>query len=64
MKTNFLRISALSLAVACGMGAAYAEPTNEMVIQTNKVGAEIQPTMYGLFFEDINLAEPVVCLPK
>ncbi len=25
-----------------------------MVIQTNKVGAEIQPTMYGLFFEDIN----------
>ncbi len=54
MKTNFLRISALSLAVACGMGAAYAEPTNEMVIQTNKVGAEIQPTMYGLFFEDIN----------
>ena len=54
MKTNFLRISALSLAVACGMGAAYAEPTNEMVIQTNKVGAEIQPTMYGLFFEVIN----------
>lgn len=54
MKTNFLRISALSLAVACSIGAAYAEPTNEMVIQTNKVGAEIQPTMYGLFFEDIN----------
>ncbi|NDW12683.1 alpha-L-arabinofuranosidase [Bacteroides sp. 214] len=28
--------------------------TNELVIQTKKVGAEIQPTMYGLFFEDIN----------
>ncbi len=30
--------------------------TNEMVIQTKKTGAEIQPTMYGLFFEDINYA--------
>lgn len=27
-----------------------------MVIQTKKLGAEIQPTMYGLFFEDINYA--------
>ena len=27
---------------------------NEMVIQTRKPGAVIQPTMYGLFFEDIN----------
>jgi len=31
----------------------YAQ-TNEMVVRTNKSGAEIQPTMYGLFFEDIN----------
>ena len=30
--------------------------TNELVIQTKKLGAEIQPTMYGLFFEDINYA--------
>lgn len=28
--------------------------TNEMVIQTNSPGAEVQPTMYGQFFEDIN----------
>lgn len=28
--------------------------TNEMVIDTKKTIAEIQPTMYGLFFEDIN----------
>ncbi len=27
---------------------------NNMVVQTNKIGATIQPTMYGLFFEDIN----------
>jgi hypothetical protein len=28
--------------------------TNEMTINAKKVGIEIQPTMYGLFFEDIN----------
>ncbi|WP_321332415.1 alpha-L-arabinofuranosidase C-terminal domain-containing protein [uncultured Bacteroides sp.] len=33
-----------------------AAQTNELVIQTKKLGAEIQPTMYGLFFEDINYA--------
>lgn len=33
-----------------------AQEAHNMVVQTNKVGAEIQPTMYGLFFEDINYA--------
>ena len=33
-----------------------AQEVHNMVVQTNKVGAEIQPTMYGLFFEDINYA--------
>lgn len=28
----------------------------ELVVKANKPGAEIQPTMYGLFFEDINYA--------
>jgi len=28
--------------------------TNEMIIQATKPGAEIQKTMYGIFFEDIN----------
>ena len=43
-----------SLALSTSM-ALHAQ-TNEMVIQTKKLGAEIQPTMYGLFFEDINYA--------
>ncbi len=30
--------------------------TNDMVIQTKKLGAPIQKTMYGIFFEDINFA--------
>lgn len=40
--------------LALSMGVAVSGQTNEMVIQTKKVGADIQPTMYGLFFEDIN----------
>lgn len=54
MKTITRQISALMVAAMCGAGFASAQTTNEMVIQTNKPGAEIQPTMYGLFFEDIN----------
>ena len=42
----------MTLAASVGLRAQ----TNELVVQTKKVGAEIQPTMYGLFFEDINYA--------
>ena len=31
-----------------------AQQTYELVVNARKPGAEIQPTMYGLFFEDIN----------
>ena len=41
---------------ACAIGLSLSAATNDFVIQTNKVGAPIQPTMYGLFFEDINYA--------
>jgi alpha-L-arabinofuranosidase len=37
-------------------GVSLNAQINELVIQTKKIGAEIQPTMYGLFFEDINYA--------
>lgn len=45
-------LAVLALA-AC---SALQAQTNELVIQAGKPGAEIQPTMYGLFFEDINYA--------
>lgn len=41
--TNLLAVLALST------GMALHAQTNELVIQTKKLGAEIQPTMYGLF---------------
>ena len=50
MKKIILTILALSTAVA-----AVAQ-TNEMKVRVNKPGAEIQPTMYGIFIEDINFA--------
>lgn len=46
------------LVIACLLSSTMMAQTqsNKMVIQANKIGAPIQPTMYGLFFEDINYA--------
>ena len=46
----------LLVALALTAGLTLHAQTNELVVQTRKMGAEIQPTMYGLFFEDINYA--------
>lgn len=51
MKKHFTLLSALALTTCMGINA---QEVNNMVVQTNKIGAEIQPTMYGHFFEDIN----------
>lgn len=51
MKKHFTLLSALALTTCMGISA---QEVNNMVVQTNKIGAEIQPTMYGHFFEDIN----------
>lgn len=42
--------------MALTAGMSLQAQNNELVVQTRKLGAEIQPTMYGLFFEDINYA--------
>ncbi|MCD8262100.1 MAG: carbohydrate binding domain-containing protein, partial [Bacteroides sp.] len=42
--------------MACLLTTALAAQTTELLVRTDKVGAPIQPTMYGLFFEDINYA--------
>ncbi|MDO4931447.1 MAG: alpha-L-arabinofuranosidase C-terminal domain-containing protein [Prevotellaceae bacterium] len=48
-----LFLSALALAATlCDANAL----TNEMTVQANKPGAQVQSTMYGIFFEDINYA--------
>ncbi len=40
----------LFAALALSTGMVLSAQTNEMVIHTKKLGAQIQPTMYGLFF--------------
>lgn len=50
---NIRRILFTALILTVGM-ALKAQGTHDMVIQTNKLGAEIPSTMYGIFFEDIN----------
>lgn len=42
---------AMGLLATSSLGAE-----NDFVVDTKKAGAEIQPTMYGIFFEDINFA--------
>lgn len=51
MNKHLAFLSALALSAGMNLNAQNA---NNMVIQANKIGAEIQPTMYGHFFEDIN----------
>lgn len=46
------RLFAAALAAVCALGAAGAD--NILDIRADKPGASIRPTMYGLFFEDIN----------
>ncbi len=45
-------IAGMAIAVAASASAA----TTDLVMKTNKPGAPVQPTMYGIFFEDINYA--------
>ncbi len=53
MKTHSIFLTVFALAASTML---YAQNVHEFVVRTDKPGAEIQPTMYGLFFEDINYA--------
>ena len=46
----------LTCALALSTAMTAAAQGNIMEINTKKVGAPVQPTMYGMFFEDINYA--------
>ena len=52
MKANKTLLSVLALCSALSINAQ----VNSFDIDLKKVGAPIQPTMYGIFFEDINFA--------
>lgn len=44
----------LLLVAICFVGSMSSQQDINLVVNTKKMGAPIQPTMYGLFFEDIN----------
>ena len=51
MKKKMRIIATLAVAALATMTAS---AQHQMTVQTKKLGAPIQPTMYGIFFEDIN----------
>ena len=51
-----IRNRILLTASALLLGLAASAQTHRMDIDLKKAGAPVQPTMYGIFFEDINFA--------
>lgn len=51
--TAVTRLLTLALALLC-LPVAFAQSTATVSVQVDKPGPEISPTMYGIFFEDIN----------
>lgn len=51
-----MNLRKLTCALALSTAMTAVAQTHVMEINTKKVGAQIQPTMYGMFFEDINYA--------
>lgn len=54
--TISMKLKAILCVIALMVGVAVRAQTNVMDINTKRVGAAIQPTTYGIFFEDINYA--------
>ena len=49
-----MRKAKIFAAMLMAMSSLGAFAQHQFMVQANKPGAEIQPTMYGIFFEDIN----------
>lgn len=52
---NLKHVSLAFLLAACSLSDASAQPKEKIVVSYNQPKAAIQPTMWGIFFEDINL---------
>jgi len=53
---NKIAIGSLALALLCLGGYKAVAQSVKLSVQVNKPVAEVQPTMWGIFFEDINFA--------
>jgi alpha-L-arabinofuranosidase len=55
MKQQFLKLFALGAIVSATTINAIAQTNNVLTVKANEIKADVQPTMWGVFFEDINL---------
>ena len=51
-----MNLKSTFITTALLLGASLTSGSQVLTVRTDKPGAEVQPTMYGLFFEDINYA--------
>ncbi len=51
-----MTLKTLLLGASLAMGLSAQAQDNVITVKANKPGAKVQPTMYGIFFEDINFA--------
>jgi alpha-L-arabinofuranosidase len=55
MKQQFLKLFALTFIVSATKVDTIAQSNNVLTVKANEIKAAVQPTMWGVFFEDINL---------
>jgi len=55
MRKEFFKALAVAAGLAAGAGSSYAQQSHVYTVKANEVKADIAPTMWGIFFEDINL---------
>jgi len=51
------RTNSFAALLMAAMASVSASVQHQFTIQANKPGVEIQPAMYGVFFEDINVRQ-------
>lgn len=57
-----MKSKVLATAAALAMAVALQAQTNELIVQAKKLGAEIQPTMYGLFSKTLIMPLMADCM--
>jgi alpha-N-arabinofuranosidase len=55
MKNQLRMLAASAMCILAGTSMVYGQDQKMFVIKANEVKAKVSPTMWGLFFEDINL---------
>lgn len=59
-----MRKAKIFAAMLMAMSSLGAFAQHQFMVQANKPGVEIQPTMYGIFFEDTTLVLMVVSMQR